>query len=176
MRDRVVVDAGVDGKTFAEYALFDVMGRQKRWLRPLLFAGIFTAFNLLAFSRRGSNEQAVLLGGVLLGVGLLLPLVYLSSFFLSVRRKSRTMDGAAAAYRLELDGDGLTVRKEEQTLHFAWSELYAVYRLKNSLCLYADARHAFLLPRSCGEEAFQAAWHLIEKRLAPEKLRTRGGR
>ena len=171
MGERISVDAGIDGKTFTEFALFDVMGRQKRWVRPLIFALIFTVFSLMAFSRRSYNEQAVLLGGVLLAVGLLLPLVYVLSFFLSVKRKSRTMDSSKSAYLLELDENGLNVRKETQTLHFNWKEMYAAHRLKNSICLYADSRHAFLLPRGCGEENYRAAWNLIKKNLDPEKQR-----
>ena len=48
---KIAVDAVIDGKTFSEYALFDVLARQKRWRRPLLFAAIFTAFSLLADGR-----------------------------------------------------------------------------------------------------------------------------
>ncbi len=169
MSKKISVDAKIDGKTFTEFALFDVMGRQKRWIRPLLFAGIFTVFSLIAFSRNGKNEQAVLLGGVLLAVGLILPFVYVLSFFLSVKRKGRTMDGTRSAYTLELGGEGLTVRKEEQILHFAWSDLHAAHRLKNSICIYTDSQHAFLLPHVCGEERYHSAWHLIEENLDPEK-------
>ena len=74
-------------------------------------------------------------------------------------------------FNLELDENGLNVRKETQTLHFNWKEMYAAHRLKNSICLYADSRHAFLLPRGCGEENYRAAWNLIKKNLDPEKQR-----
>ncbi len=171
MGDRLTVDAGIDGRTFSEYALFDVMGRQRRWLRPLLFALLFAAFSLPAFSLRGRRAGAPLLGAVLLGVGLLLPLGYLLSFFLSVRRQSRAMDGKTPAYTLTLAADGLTVTKGEQTLHTDWEKLCAAHRLKHSICLYTDARHAFLLPRACGEERFDAAWRLIGQNLAPALCR-----
>ena len=167
----ITVDAAIDGKTFSEFALFDVMRRQRRWLRPLLFAAFFTVLSLLAFSRRGQAEQAAFLAWVLLAVGLLLPLVYLLSFFLSVRRQSRAMDPAKPVYTLELTEQGLRVRKGEQTLQAAWKDLSAAVRLKHSLCLYTDARHAFLLPRACGEERFDAAWRLVEEHLDAAKRR-----
>lgn len=170
---KIAVDAVIDGKTFSEYALFDVLARQKRWRRPLLFAAIFTAFSLLAFSRRGETGQAALLGGVLLGVGWILPLGYLLSFFLSVRRQGRAMDGKRSAYTLELGEDGLTVTKGEQILRVAWKDLVAAYRLKHSICLYTDALHAFLLPRACGEARFEAAWARIRQKLDPGKCRDR---
>lgn len=170
-QDTITVQSVMDEACFTEFALFDVMRRQKRWQRPALFAVFFTALSLLAFSRRGQAEQAALLGWILLIVGLALPLVYLVSFFLSVRQQARKLRGAGPAYTLSLDGKGLTVRKGEQTLSVPWEKLHAVYRLKHSICLYTDARHAFLLPRSCGEEVFAAAWRLLEGHTEPAKRR-----
>ena len=42
-------------------------------------------FSCVCFALRGQAEQAVLLGGTLLAVGLLLPAAYFLNFFLSVR-------------------------------------------------------------------------------------------
>ena len=161
----------IDGPTFSEYAIFDVMRRQKRWVRPLLFAAIFVSLSVLAFSRQGKQEQAVLLGGVLLGVGILLPLAYLLSFFLSVRRQSRLLDPKKPAYTLLLGEEGLVVTKGKQTVEAKWESLYAAYRLRRSICLFVDAQHSFLLPRGCGEEKFALAWSLVEQHMAPEKRR-----
>ena len=168
---KLCAEAKIDGKTFTEFALFDVLRRQKRWLRPLVFAAIFTAFSLLAFSRQGKADHAALLGGVLLAVGLALPLGYLLSFFLSVRRQSRALDSQKTAYTLTLGEDGLSVALGKKQQRTPWEALYAAYRLKNSLCLYTDAQHAFLLPRACGEETFEAAWRLIEEKTAGGKRR-----
>lgn len=165
----ITVQSVIDEACFTEFALFDVMRRQKRWQRPALFAVFFAAPSLLAFSRRGQAEQAALLGWVLLIVGLTLPLVYIANFFFSVRRQARRLRGAGPAYTLSLDGAGLTVDKGEQSLSVPWEGLYAVYRLKHSICLYTDAQHAFLLPQSCGEEICSSAWKLIQENTEREK-------
>ena len=170
-KQEITVAAQIDGPTFSEYAIFDVMRRQRRYLRPLLFAIFFAALSALAFSRRGTIEQAGLLGGVLLGVGLFLPLVYVVSFLFSVRRQSRALNPKKAAYTLELRESGLTVKKGEQTIQAPWKDLYAAYRLKQSICLYVDAQHSFLLPRSSGEEKFEAAWSMVERCMESGKRR-----
>ena len=153
----------MDGKTFAEFALFDVMQRQKRWLRPAAFAAVFLFFSLIAFSQSEKKEQAALLGWVLLTVGLVLPTVYFAIFFLSIQRQSLRFDGKTAAYLLTLDETGLTVKLGDASLNCPWEELYAVHRLKSSICLYTDRQHAFLLPKSCGEELYTEAWRQISE-------------
>ena len=131
-------------------------------MRPALFAAVFTAFSLLAFSQSGKREQAALLGGVLLAVGLALPAAYFLSFLLSVRRQCRQLDGRTAAYVLTLGKTGLTATKGEAKHVCSWEKLYAVYYLKNSICLYTDRQHAFLVPKGCGEELYAMARERIE--------------
>ena len=168
----ITVTSVVDGKTFREFARFDVMRRQRRWLRPALFALVFTGFSLIAFSQSGRKEHAALLGGVLLAVGLALPAAYFLSFFLSVRRQSRQFDGKTAAYRLTLGESGLTVTKGGDTLSCPWERLCAVHRLKSCICLYVDRQHAFLLPKSCGEKLYAKAWQrILEKTRATPNVK-----
>ncbi len=173
MRQQLTIEAHIDGEVFTEFAVFDVLRRRKRWRRPLFFAASFTALSLAAFSQRAKDPQAVLLGGVLLGLALLLPAAYFLSFFLSVRRRARVQKPEDAAYTLVLDEGGLSVRKGAQTAQFAWAELDAAYRLRRCICLYPDKTHAFLLPQSCGEALYRAAWACIAEHIAPDKLRDR---
>ncbi len=167
MKKEIVVPSVVDGKTFREFALFDVFRRQKRWIRPAVFAAVFIGFSVLAFSQSGTKEQATLLGWVLLAVALLLPAAYFLSFYLSVQRQCRQLDGKTPAYVLTLGENSLTVTKGEAKHVCPWKKLYAVYRLKNSICLYTDRQHAFLLPKRCGEELYAKAWERISSARKP---------
>ncbi len=168
---QITVQARIDGAAFSEFAVFDVLKRQRRWQRPLIFALIFIALALVAFSQRGKNPQADLLGGVLLGTGVLLPAGYFLSFFLSVRKRAGMQNGRDAAYTLCLDEKGLGVSKGEQELRYAWPEIRAVYRLRRCICLYPDGMHAFLLPENCGEETYRAAWELIGRSVDPGRVK-----
>lgn len=81
----------IDGRLFRNFALFDTFRRQRKWVSPALFAAIMIGFSCVCFALRGQAEQAVLLGGTLLAVGLLLPAAYFLNFFLSVRTQVKKL-------------------------------------------------------------------------------------
>ncbi len=171
MPEQTVIEARVNGKTFTEFAVFDVLRRQKRWKNPLFFALAFVGFGIIALSQQGKNPQAVLLASVLIGLGLLLPTVYFAGFFLSVRKQAKAQQDADAAYTVVLDEKGFRVSKGEQSIEFAWEPVREVHRLQHCICLYPDAIHAFLLPESCGEERIDAAWKLIAEHVDAGRLK-----
>ena len=170
-REELVIQSRIDGEAFSEFARFDLLRVQKRWKRPAVFAAFFTLLALLAFSRAGKVEHAALLGGVLLAVGLGLPLVYFASFARSVRRRARQQDPKAIAYTLTLTPAGVAVKKGTQTAEYAWEQLYRACRLERSVALYVDPAHALLLTGS----RTAAAWEIITRRLPAEKREDRPG-
>lgn len=166
----VTLQAFIDARTFSAFAWFDLLSVQKRWRRPALFAAFFTALAAVAFSRAAQVEHAALLGGVLLAVGLGLPLVYFGGFFLSVRRQGARYTGKDAAYAVTLDADGVSVAKGKQSVSYPWERLVSVHRLSRCVCIYAEARRAFLLPSADNSRAVQAAWELIRAKLDPARV------
>ena len=64
----------MDTAAFREFSAFDVLTRQKRWRRPLLFAVLMVAFAIVCFTQVGQREGAALLGTVLTVVGTNIPL------------------------------------------------------------------------------------------------------
>ena len=75
----------IDAKTFRRFAYFDAFRLKKRYRKPAIFALLLLVFALLCFTALRGKPQAALIGGVLLAVGLLLPVAYFLSFALSVR-------------------------------------------------------------------------------------------
>ena len=57
----VQIDTGI----FQDFAVFDVLQRQKRWQRPLLFTVIMLAFAEVCYVQVRRRERPALLGGVL---------------------------------------------------------------------------------------------------------------
>lgn len=154
----------VDGDIFKHFALFDTFRRQGRWKSPAVFAGIMLFFSLIAFSRVGKVGQAALLGGVLLGVGVLLPAVYFSSFFLSVRTQVKKLGLAKPrhVYTLRLDKDGgVEISSDREQAAYRWDELFAAYRTSRCIYLYAAPRRAYLMPNEQIENGAEALWGLI---------------
>ncbi len=166
---RLTVRSNIDAATFREFALFDAFSYRGRWRAPALFAAFFAALAALAFSRASAVEGAALLGGVLLTVGLGLPLLYIINYVLSVRRRAAALTGREAAYTVTLSGAGVEIVKGDQRARYAWDEFARARRLAHSVCLYDAAGHAFLLPRS--DAACDAAWELICASLPAERVK-----
>ncbi len=160
----------IDRKTFRRFALYDALIRKKGWRRPALFAAIMTGFALVCFAGRAAHDQAVLLGSVLLGVGLVLPLVWLGMFDASVRRQGKRSGLAAdkAQYYVTLSDAGIHVRKGQEEADFPWEGAAFARRTRDCLTLYVTASRALLLPE-CGKS--DAAWALIREKLPPENCR-----
>ena len=85
----LLVPARIDAAAFCRFAIFDAFSVRKRWRSPALFAALMSAFAAVCLAMHGSREGAGLLGGVLLAVGLGLPLVYVVSYVCSVRRQAK---------------------------------------------------------------------------------------
>ena len=165
------VQAQITPEIFQEFAWFDLLRRQKRLRAPLLFTLVMAAFAAVCFLAMGRVRGSGLLGGVLLGVGLVLPLCWLLSFHLSVRGEAKKLKLAQApvAYTLRLTVQGLGVSNEKETAQFPWEQLHRVCRLRRSICLYVTPARAFLLPTPGGEED-DRLWRELGQRLPGEKL------
>ncbi|MDR2043515.1 MAG: YcxB family protein [Clostridium sp.] len=161
-----IASVKVDGKIFRRFALFDTFHR--RWLSPALFMGIMLIFSFLAFSRVGKTQQAALLGGVLSGLGVLLPAAYFLNFYLSVCAQVKKLGLAVPryAYTLWFDGEnGVSVSAGKEELFFRWNELFAVYRAARCIYLYTSPDRAYLLPDGQIEGGADELWTLLSSRL-----------
>lgn len=154
----------IDSAIFKHFALFDTFVRQHRWKSPAIFAGIMLLFSLIAFSQSGRVEQAALLGGVLLSVGVLLPAVYFVSFERSVRAqiKKLGLTKPRQVYTLRLNqNDGVTVTADKEQAAYRWDALFAVYRTDRGIYLYAAPTRAYLMPNEQIETGADALWALL---------------
>lgn len=166
----LLIQSRITPEVFREFALFDTMYRQKRCRRPLLFAAILTVFACICFTQQGRNNQAILLGAVLLAVGLGLPTAYILFFLYSVHKKSKqlSLKDAPAAYTVKLSPKSVVVTAGEQRAEYAWKDILYVYRIRHSTCLYVSVNRAYLLPISSQREE-DARWALISEQVPSEK-------
>lgn len=169
----VVLLSRITPETFRAFALFDAFRRQKRWRGPLLFAAIFSAFAIVCFTLGRDLAQSGLIGGVLLAVGLGLPLFYILNFLYSVEAQSKKLrlEKKRPVYTVRLDGSGMSVEQNGQKAAWPWEELTAVYRLNQCVCLYPTARNAFLLPdEEDSHREVERAWELVRAHMGGEKI------
>lgn len=158
------VSVKVDGAIFKDFALFDTFHRQRRWKSPTIFVSIMLLFSLIAFSCVGKAEQAALLGGVLLSVGILLPVVYFLNFFLSVHTqiKKLGLNIPRYVYTLQFSKyNGVEVSSDKEQIAYGWDELFAAYRTNRCIYLYAAPYRAYLLPNEQIENGADELWALI---------------
>ena len=172
-KDALTVEVKIDAGLFRSFALFDTLRRQRRWVSPAVFAGIMLVFACVCFAMRGRAEQAGLLGGVLLAVGLVLPAAYFLSFYLSIRTqiKKLKLTEARHVYTVTLRPEtGVEVATEQERASYRWDELYGAWRVKNCVYLYAAPRRAYLLPDGQVEGGADRLWALLQDAMPPQRL------
>ena len=166
----VIVPARLDEKDFLRFGFFDTFRMNRGWKRPLLFTCIMAVFAAACFSFRGSREQASLLGWVLLGIGVALPLVWFSLYLSSVRRVARKfgLSKDKTQYETTLKEAGATVTRGEEHAEFRWNEIHSAWRVRNCIYLYVRRDRAYLLPE---DENADVAWEIICRMLPEAKRR-----
>lgn len=171
-RRAVTVECRIDRETFTRFAVYDALVRKKGWRNPALFALLMSGFAILCFLGQEKHAQAVLLGGVLLGVGLLLPAVWLGMFFSSVRRQARRsgLSPDKAQYFVTLSDEKIFVSKGKETADFQWQDAVLARRVRGCIYLYVSPTRAFLLTDS---EKTEPAWDIITAKLDSEKIQVK---
>jgi len=163
------IPCNIDKGTFLRFALYDSLVRKKGWRSPVLFALIMSGFAAVCFAGRATHAQATLIGGVLLGVGLLLPLIWFGMFFASVNRQAKQsgLSPSKTQYVVTLSPDKIHVTKGKEAADFVWDAVHLVRRVKGCIYLYVSPARAFLLPDG---EKTEKAWEILTSCVAPGKV------
>ena len=176
----ITIPCRVGPTMFRDFAMFDTLIRQKRLRSPIIFFCIMGFFALICYVFRAHADQAVLMGNVLLGIGILLPVGYLLNFYLSVRAQAKKLklDPPRLVYTLNFTRaeDGITVTSpntSEGTLRLNWSNLLGAWRVKGAIYFYSSERQAFLLPDGQATVSADALWEFLSENLPAEKLHDR---
>lgn len=167
------VPVQIDTEIFHEFAVFDVIRRRKRWVRPLVFAVLLLFAAVFPFLRGDVIPGVVL---VVLGIGL--PAVYFGMFFHSVNQQAQGMglDRPRIAYRVDLDENGVRMwpagkqDKAAEAVTHAWADLYGAWRTPTAIYLYNSATQAYLLPVEQIPGGADALWTLLQAHMPAAKL------
>lgn len=164
----VTIHVKLDSASFRRFALFDTLVLRRRWVRPALFGSIMCAFAVVCFCLR--KEQSPLLGGLLLTLGLGMPAVYFGVFFSQLREQIKLLglQKPQPVYTLRFFPEGVCItndRKAEAAQEAPWEKLYGVYRVKDSIYLYATPQKAFLLPDGQADASPDELWRLLCARI-----------
>ena len=168
----IIIPVRLDEKTFRRFARVDMFVLRKKWIRPLIFSIIMTAFAFVALFTR--KEQSGMIAAVLLAVGLGLPLVYLGSFLSQVNMQAVRwkLKPARNVYTVTLRDAGIAVinnQKKEDPLELDWPAVRKAYRKKGCIYLYVTDQKAFLLPDGQANASGEEVWQYLKTRLGSEK-------
>lgn len=166
------IEVLLTGEVFRRFTLFDIFKRRKMWRAPAIWAAILCGSAIVCFIMN-HVRGAVLLGGVLMFVGLGLPLSYFASFSASIKSQILRMGLSRPqhVYTLVLTqkASGISVSNEKEQADYEWKMVHHVYRDVLATYLFMTKERAFILPHSCIEEGDDELWKLITKKVPAER-------
>lgn len=166
------IDVLLTGEVFRRFTLFDMMKRRKMWRAPAIWAAILCTSAIICFIMH-HVRGAVLLGGVLMFVGLGMPLSYFASFSASIKQQivKLGLTRPVHAYTLVLTekNKGIQVSNETEKAEYEWKQVHHAYKDQLATYLFITRERGFILPHVCIEEGEEALWALIEKKLPAER-------
>ncbi|MBR0408736.1 MAG: YcxB family protein [Clostridia bacterium] len=175
MAQDITVPVKLDEKTFKRFARFDMLSLRKRWVRPAVFAGILTAFALVALF--SGKKEMELIAAVLLVVGLGLPIVYLGAFLSQVNMQAvqqKLGKEGRRVYDIRLTDQEIIVvnrRKTDERVVLPWKDVLQAYRDKGCIYLYVHTVRAFLIPDGQASVPADDVWAFITAHMEPAKCK-----
>ena len=172
----IIIPVKLDEKTFKRFARFDMFVLRKKWVRPLIFSLLLTAFAVAALMIK--KEQSGLIAAVLLVVGLGLPLVYFGTFLSQVNMQAlrQRLDPPRAVYTVRLTDAGIEAenkQKKEDLLRLSWGETRRAFRVKGCIYLYVSPVKALLLPGGQADATDAQVWNFLLEHMGADKCVSR---
>ena len=140
--ETITIPVKLDKATFRRFASFDTFRRQQRWRTPVWFMVILLSFSVYLYFQT-DKPQSALIATVLLVIGLGLPAVYFSSFYITLKENIKKYRLPRHAYTLKLTDKEVYIHSEinkEEELTLNWNQLFAAYRVKGAVYLYEIGR------------------------------------
>jgi len=147
---KIKVKSIINFPILKRFLIFDVLGRQKKWRPPALFALLFLLFAILGYLFRDTAERPYFLIVTLLVIAILVPGVYFLTFFNSINKQKKLfrINRDKLAYTLEFSNreDGIHIYTPKENVHYKWTDVSKVYDRGDAYYLYIRGIKAFILP------------------------------
>ena len=163
----ITIPVKLSKAAFRRFAAFDTFRRQRRWRLPVWFALILLGFSSYLYLQT-DKPQSALIATVLLLVGLGLPAVYFTSFYLTLHDNVKKHKLPRRTYTLTLTDKDVHIRSEvnrDEAMTLRWEQMFAAYRVKGAVYLYVLPTRAFLLPDGQADVPADELWGFIQARL-----------
>ena len=162
----------LDAKTFRRYCAFDTFRRQRRWFPPVLVGMLLITLALAGLLNIIPMGESA--AGVLMGLGIAVPLVVFGLYAIQVEAQiaNRKLKEAPEVYALRFADDGVRVadgQNPESSVTLGWDQLWAAFRRRDCVYLYATPDRAFILPNGQANVADEAVWKCLNRNMGEGK-------
>lgn len=173
----MTIEVRLSEQHFRNFLIFNILTRLRLYKSPVMFASILTVSAIISFFMH-TVGGAILLGVVLLVVGLGVPVVYFTSFFVSLRVQVRqqNLNPPRLVYTLRFDSasDLIEISNDHENVTYRWEDVFHAYHEKDAIYLFITGERAFLIPFvACADK--NAVWDLMETKLGTERSTRRRG-
>ena len=172
----IAIPVRLDEATFRRYCHFDTMLLHRRWFKPVLIGMIAVTLGMAALLSGKPDLET--LAGILVGVGIAIPLMFFGLYFLQVKAQvaERKLKDRPGVYTIHLREDGVSIVNDqhaEDPIDLPWPSLAAAYRVPGCIYLYVNSEHAFLLPDGQANVSQDAVWECLNNNLGVNRCFSR---
>lgn len=172
MAKPIEIHVRLDATAFRRYCAFDTFRRQRRWFPPVMINMLLITLALAGLLNLIPMGESA--AGVLMGLGIAVPLVVFGLYAIQIEAQiaSQKLKEAPEVYALRFTDDGVRVtngQKEEAPVELGWGQLWAAFRRRDGVYLYATPARAFILPNGQANVADDAVWKCLVKNMGEEK-------
>ena len=172
MSSDIHIRVRLDAKQFRSYCAFDTFRIRRRHLPALIVTAILLTLGVadLLFVKGSSGTVA----GLLIGLGLAVPMVITGLYLIQIETQvsRQGLSASPEVYALRLNPDSVTVsglHRSAGSISLTWYQLWAAYRVRGAVYLYASETRAFILPDGQANVSDEQLWAFLCTHLGSSK-------
>ena len=145
----ITINSEINGDDLKKFMIFDALKKQKRWVRPSVFAIIFyiSAIICILIGRKNNNSTILII--TLFIVGTLLPFSYIFSFLMASKKEAQKFGKESkVVYNVKLSNDtkGIFISTKKEKAYYSFEDVTGIYKNLDFYYLYIQNKRAFILP------------------------------
>jgi len=172
MNTDILIRVRLSAKQFRSYCAFDTFRLRRRHLPALIITAILSTLGIAAllFGRNVSGTIA----GLLIGLALAVPMIVFGLYTIQIETQvsQQGLKNAPEVYALRMNPDSVTVsglHRSAGSTALTWYQLWAAYRVRDAIYLYASETRAFILPAGQANVSDEKLWSFLCTYMGSEK-------
>lgn len=172
MKQEITIRVRLSAGQFRRFCAFDSFRIKRRHLPAIIISVVLLTLGIadLLFSKGSSGTLAGLLIGLAIAVPMVVFGLYIIQIETQVRRQGLALTPEVYALRLGEEGVRVTgLNRSAGVISLPWDQMWAAYRAKDAIYLYASEQRAFILPDGQASVSNEQLWAFLQAHLEPGK-------